>query len=532
MGIPSYFSYIVKNHRNIIKKKENLKLNINNFFLDSNSIIYDCMREIKNYTSDSVFEKKLIDDVCKKIDYYILKINPTNLVYISIDGVAPFAKLKQQKNRRYMSIIEKDILIKTNIINETKYWDKSAITPGTNFMKKLNKKLHSYYSKVNNIKRLNVENIIVSGSDEIGEGEHKIFQYFRNNEICENDSNVIYGLDADLIMLCLNHLYMNKNIYLYRETPEFIKSIDSGLEPNIDYVLDIPLLSEYIITEITHDIKKLSLQQKNNKISDYIFICFLLGNDFLPHFPSLNIRTNGVNILLNTYKNTLSDNEFLTNNNSIRWDKVKKLVDVLGKNELNNIKLEYKIREKLEKRNYFNKDKIKLKQEKFLNIPTKNRSKELYIDPHNYLWNKRYYEVLFNIEINNYYKKKICLNYLEGLEWTYKYYKEGCIDWRWKYNYDYPPLFYDLFQYVPLWSIDMIDKNNNKCVSELFQLTYVLPKESNHLLPTKIKKKLELSDWYYNDSYDIEWSFCKYFWESHIKFNYFDINKLELLINE
>ena len=116
-----------------------------------------------------------------------------------------------------MSVIEEDILIKTNIQEKENIWNKSSITPGTNFMKKLNK---SYILTIQKkiLNKLNVKNIIVSGSDENGEGEHKIFEYIRNN-YKKTDSNVVYGLDADLIMLCLNHLSFNNNIYLYRETP-------------------------------------------------------------------------------------------------------------------------------------------------------------------------------------------------------------------------------------------------------------------------------------------------------------------------
>jgi len=57
--------------------------------------------------------------------------------------------------------------------------------------------------------------IVLSGSDEPGEGEYKIFEHIRT---CKNnqENHIIYGLDADLIMLSL--LQLPKQIYLYRET--------------------------------------------------------------------------------------------------------------------------------------------------------------------------------------------------------------------------------------------------------------------------------------------------------------------------
>ena len=112
MGIPSYFSYIVKNHRNIIKKLNDINYLIDNLYIDSNSIIYDALRELltdKSIIDKSVedFEDILIENVCKIIEKYIYHISPKNAVFIAFDGVAPVAKLDQQRNRRYKSVMEK-----------------------------------------------------------------------------------------------------------------------------------------------------------------------------------------------------------------------------------------------------------------------------------------------------------------------------------------------------------------------------------------------------------------------------------------
>ena len=189
MGIPSYFSYIIKNYPNILKKfKKNFSQNeiiFNNLFLDSNSIIYDSMREIE-YKNNNDFERKLINAVCKKIEDYIQQLSPNQVVYIAFDGVAPVAKLNQQKNRRY-----KSWFINNYESNDNKKWDSTAITPGTEFMNKLNLQIKYHFRSSIPYK---VNKIIVSGSDEPGEGEHKIFEYIRDNSTkILNDKTVIYG---------------------------------------------------------------------------------------------------------------------------------------------------------------------------------------------------------------------------------------------------------------------------------------------------------------------------------------------------
>jgi 5'-3' exoribonuclease 1 len=528
MGIPSFFSHIVKNNPEIIKKLHKLKKNVDNIYLDSNSIIYDCLRNIlsqKKEMNDKELEKILCEKICLKLDDYILEIKPQKTVFIAFDGVAPVAKLDQQRNRRYKSVLEEKILKKLDP-DRKKKWNKTAITPGTKFMKNLNNIIKNYYSK----KKTDYE-IIISGSDEIGEGEHKIFEYIRNTpKKHKHEVTLIYGLDADLIMLCLNHLPISKNIYLYRETPEFIKSINRNLNPNENYILDIPELSREIISKMNNGFAYKNDSQQKNRLYDYILICFFLGNDFLPHFPAINIRTTGIHKMMNAYRNTIGkSNTNLTDGKKINWKNLHILIDYLQKDEWKNIMEEYKILKKWGRRSYSFKT-LDDKMDRYLNIPSKNRDIENYINPEESNWQKRYYNILFNSNESKSLKKKISMNYLEGLEWVMNYYTTGCKDWRWSYNYNYPPLLEDLIKYVPMWDMEMLEKKECNPVTPTVQLAYVLPKESSYLLEKDITDKLNNIN-HYKENCNIYWAYCRYFWESHVDLPHIDLDKLETLIN-
>ena len=148
MGIPSYFVHVVKNHKKIIKKFKKSDIVIDNLYIDSNSIIYDALHKIEYKTND-IFEKKLINTVCEKILYYIDLIGPQQRVLIAFDGVAPVAKLEQQRNRRYKTWYTKEYIKEDKNSKDINTWDTTAITPGTKFMDDLLKGVTSYFSENN-----------------------------------------------------------------------------------------------------------------------------------------------------------------------------------------------------------------------------------------------------------------------------------------------------------------------------------------------------------------------------------------------
>jgi 5'-3' exonuclease len=534
MGVPSYFSHIVKNYPHIIKKYVNNILKVDNLYLDCNSIIYDAYSKMEFDKLTETIAISIIKSVISKIEEYINVVQPSKMVIIAFDGVAPVAKLEQQRSRRYKSWYQNEISRMIFKKEKEDPWNTTAITPGTKFMSDLNNNITDHFDKIVS-KNLNVKEILISGSNKIGEGEHKLFSYIRSNlQKHSNETTVIYGLDADLIMLSINHLPLCPNIYLFRETPHFIKSIDSSLEPESNYFLDIPKFADALTMYMNNDIE-LTTQQQKNKIYDYIFLCFFLGNDFLPHFPSINIRTGGIDKMMNAYKATIGNsNVNLTDGKTIYWVNVRQLVQYLAKQEEEFIIKEHRSRNK--------KERYKLpdttaeeKFKKFESIPLYDREMEYFINPVKPFWQSRYYQGLFGIK--NYLKEEqirdISINYLQGLEWTMKYYTSGCPDWRWRYRYNYPPLLQDLIHFIPIFNTEFVPYRSPNPVSEIVQLCYVLPRASLYLLPKRLYFELiKKYDHWYKGNCDFIWAYCRYFWESHVEMNEIDIDELERFITK
>lgn len=536
MGIPAYFSFIVKNHLNILRKHQKDVLEINNLYLDANSIIYDAIRHIDFSSITTGDIQHIIRNVVRKISSYIESIKPNNSVMIAFDGVAPVAKLEQQRQRRYKS--QYTTQIQRTIFKDPKRdpFNTTAITPGTVFMRSLNQGIRDHFC---NPSFYNVKTILLSLSDVAGEGEHKIFQHIRNYADEHKDqSTVIYGLDADLIMLSLNHLHISSRIYLFRETPEFIRSISADLEPNELYYLEIYALGRAISEQLSGGAKDEDEPFMKEKMFDYILICFFLGNDFMPHFPALNIRTGGVDKVLNAYKATIPDHKSITYFNEnhelhIHWSLLREFVVFLASLEHQFIMDETKLRDKMSKRYYPNSTPEEA-MIRFDAMPTFMREKELRINPFKNGWNLRYYEELFGFsnldEGSENQVKAVCQNFMETLFWTFKYYSEGCIDWRFKYNFAYPPLLQDLVYSIPSRDGDFFlnPVAETKSIDELTQLCYVLPRNCLYLLPKGYEDALlrHHNEWYVSKC-SFTWAYCRYFWECHADLPHVSIEQME-----
>jgi len=265
---------------------------------------------------------------------------------------------------------------------------------------------------------------------------------------------------------------------------------------------------------------------------DYVFMCFFLGNDFLPHFPSINIRTTGIETLMSTYRKCAAAKGFcLVRGTKINWRGLNRFVSELAAGEKTRMEDEHALRDARSKRPPQPRDGESTAECRLVNTPLCQRGTERYISPGSHDWEWRYYKALLDVEINSDRRQEICVNFLEGLEWTLAYYTTGCKSFRWTYRYHYPPLLADLVHYTPTLDTTFVQPDGTGAVSPLTQLAYVLPRSSLSLLPTDVRSVLESSKpHWYEDRVELLWAYCRYFWECHVVLPHINVDELEQLV--
>ena len=506
MGIPVYFKTLISDYGDTILHKDTYD-DINYLFFDLNCLIHPCARGLSD-------EEEIIDKILSEIDKLIKYTRVKDLIYIAIDGIAPKMKMRQQRMRRHKSALERKY-------NTESSWNTNAISPGTHFMKKLNISLKKHIEKY--------KNIILDDSDNRGEGEHKILNYILNNNL--KGKICIYGLDADLIQLSL--VSHKPNIVLLRETTDY----------NIENTK-----SEYVYLKIdilkNHLVKSFHIQKvvdEKRLIDDYIFMCFLLGNDFMNHIPSLSLRYGGHDTLLDTYSKLqtryggyfrLIDRNL---NDIIHMTFFKEFISELSSLEdimINKMKMiRYKQHKKIHSQ-YYNDFKD---LQKFIGESNKEKNKisskclsleDIYRFQYNTNNNKDSVKkmidnlpILFiqNESYTNDYDSNDsneCEDYMKCLMWTTHYYFNECVNWRFNSEYNHGPFITNLNKFIVKPNNDILLNKDDKEYSNYEQLSYIFPKDSHNLheydIYDIIGKEYDLS---------IDLSYSRYLWECNINFN-------------
>ncbi len=190
-------------------------------------------------------------------------------VFFMIDGVAPIAKIQQQRTRRFKSAIENHALAGTDG-EPLGGFSSSFISPGTPFMDVVANNLAAW---INSNRGKSLPQVVVLSTGHVpGEGEHKIFQTMRDlirdgTIIQGTDPHVIWSLDSDLAILSALSEDV-RNIHLARQIWTEVIVVEG--------------LRKEIIKFMKGDATVVPTAEEHSVLCDFAVISNVIGNDFLP----------------------------------------------------------------------------------------------------------------------------------------------------------------------------------------------------------------------------------------------------------
>ncbi|TFY74095.1 hypothetical protein EWM64_g9917, partial [Hericium alpestre] len=107
MGIPKFFRYISERYPLTSQIIEENKIpEFDNLYLDFNGIIHSCSHPNDNDAHFRLSEEQIFTSIFAYVDHLFGKIKPKKLFFMAVDGVAPRAKMNQQRSRRFRTAKE------------------------------------------------------------------------------------------------------------------------------------------------------------------------------------------------------------------------------------------------------------------------------------------------------------------------------------------------------------------------------------------------------------------------------------------
>lgn len=481
MGIPGLFSWLRKNCpyliRNLSSNKSmtaEVKHNIENLCLDMNGIFHEACQKVYKYGNKhdatkphtfppaNVMRKRVFEEVGNIVNNLVYRVRPSHRVLIMVDGPAGNAKQSQQRQRRYRSVQQQN--------STERKFDSNCISPGTEWMDFLSKFMDQFIRRqITNNPIWKSLNVIFSNEKVAGEGEYKLIRFIRNHGTAE-ESYVLYGLDADLIMLTLLTQNMLSKGSFELEPPKFyiLREDQYSQFPTL-LIVDISLLRQFLIEELTWGIDC----SRNNLINDYIFLCFLLGNDFLPHSPTVDLIEGGLELLFDSYSEACAKNDshLIEKDGNFNCTVLKDILYQIS------IKERSILEHTIKKGDKFADPLLQKYYEPF------EETKNVLLDFDGY--RKEYYTSKFP----NNTVEQVCHEYFRGMEWVFKYYTSGIPSWSWSYPFFYAPFAKEMMESLDTYVSKPFQLG--RPMEPFRQLLSILPPQSKELIPQKLWSIIE-----------------------------------------
>ncbi|XP_034254731.1 5'-3' exoribonuclease 1 [Thrips palmi] len=354
MGVPKFFRYISERYPCLSELVKEYQIpEFDNLYLDMNGVIHMCSHPNDFDPHFRITEERIFKDIFHYLEVLFQLIKPRKLFFMAVDGVAPRAKMNQQRGRRFRSAKEAEVLEKRaeakgeKLPKEARF-DSNCITPGTVFMARLHEQLKYFVaSKMSCDAQWKGVKVILSGHETPGEGEHKIMDYIRwmktQPGYDPNTRHCLYGLDADLMMLglCTHEPHFS----LLREEVKFGKQSKRITVPEETkfYLLHLSLMREYLGLEFQSLKNKLKFPYDvESIIDDWVLMGFLVGNDFIPHLPDVHIASGALPMLYNAYMEVLPTLDgYINENGYLNLYRFQKFMEKLAAFDLNQFKEAY-----------------------------------------------------------------------------------------------------------------------------------------------------------------------------------------------
>ncbi|CAM9801963.1 unnamed protein product [Lampetra planeri] len=511
MGVPKFYRWVSERYPCLSEVvKEHQIPEFDNLYLDMNGIIHTCSHPDDTDVHLRIPEEKIFSDIFHYIEVLFRIIKPRKVFFMAVDGVAPRAKMNQQRGRRFRSAKEaedkiKKAIEKGEVLPTEERFDSNCITPGTFFMARLQERLKSFVSDKLDTDRLwHGVTVFLSGHETPGEGEHKIMEFIRAQKIrADHDPNTrhcLYGLDADLIMLGLTS--HEPHFSLLREEVRFGgKKSQKRVAPEETtfHLLHLSLMREYLQYEF-EELKALlpfpfSVE---HVIDDWVLMGFLVGNDFIPNLPNLHIAQDALPLLYRTYIKVLPTLDGYINESGIlNLPRFEKYLDALSKFDREHFNEVYVDLKWFEGKTG-NREKVKMRCARSLRcklatsvnvvsiahcVPrciAEDRERDELFELEFAHYKRNYYMTKMEVEaVTDDFLAKQALCYVEAIQWILHYYYNGVASWGWFYPYHYAPFVSDVRGISKL----ELKLNLGQPFLPYQQLLAVLPSLSKQLLP-------------------------------------------------
>lgn len=108
---------------------------LDNLYLDMNGIVHNCSHNNNDNAHYRISEEEIWIGIFNYVDHVFAKIKPKKLFFLAIDGVAPRAKMNQQRSRRFRTAKDAEAtrlkaLERGEELPEEPPFDSNCITPG------------------------------------------------------------------------------------------------------------------------------------------------------------------------------------------------------------------------------------------------------------------------------------------------------------------------------------------------------------------------------------------------------------------